>query len=103
MRLLKDDVLPPWAIFCFPDFKHATESPARPDDVALIGDDFILLAPVAIDGGYEGLLIAEQSASSQRRTASFEGRELEVLIPPFEGYVYAKAGVEIDLAMPPGP
>lgn len=101
MRLLKDGALPPWAMFCFADFKHATESLATSQDVALVGDDFILLAPVAIDGGYEGLLIAEHSASGKQRSASYEERELTVAIPAFEGYTYAKSGAEIDLIMQP--
>lgn len=99
MRLVKDGKLPPWAIFCFSDFKHATESPADVDQVAMIGDNFILLAPVEIDGGWEGLLVAEQVAAGKQVSAQYEGREVMVSIPPFDGYTFAKAGVEIDLVM----
>lgn len=100
MRLVKDGVLPPWAMFCFGDFKHAKEASAPASEVAIIGDAFILLEPTVIDNGYEGLLIAEQVCSAQVVKARFQEADITVKIPEFEGFTFAKAGVEVDLVNP---
>lgn len=97
MRLLEDGLLPAWAMFCFADFKHAKPSPASPEKIALIGEGFLLLSPAEITGGYEGLFIAEASASDQTRPARYEGSEFAVKLPKFSGYTYAKSGIELDV------
>lgn len=103
MRLIADKAMPPWALFCFTDFKHAEASAKDLSEVAIMGGDWILLDPVVLDGGFQGLLLAEHSASGQLRTGSFQEREVTVRLPSFEDFVLAREGVELDEITQPGP
>lgn len=103
MRLVEDKQMPPWALFCFSDFKHAEPSTLDQGQVAIIGDQWILLAPTAIDGGFSGLLIAEHAVSGQQLPGRYQGQDLVLQLPTFEDYVLAREGVELDEVKPPGP
>ena len=101
MRLVKDGQLPPWAVFCFSDFKHAEADPRPASEVAIIHANFILLAPVEIDNGYQGLLLAEHCVSLAEVDVSFDSKDLRLKLPEIEGYVVAKAEQELDLLTRP--
>lgn len=94
-RLLDDGLLPPWALFCFADFKDATASKRPSAEVAILGDGWILLAPIEIDGGFQGLLVAEQRVAGQTLQGAFMDEQVEVELPAFQEFVLAKAGVHL--------
>lgn len=100
MRLLKDNLIPPWAVFCFQDFKHATASSRPSSEVAMVGESFILLDPQEIDGGFVGLMLAEHTAASKVITVDYDGQHWQIQTPEFEDFVLAKAGTEVDLVRP---
>lgn len=95
-RLLADKLLPPWALFCFADFKGAEPSRRDASEVAIIGDGWILLAPAELDSGFSGLLLAEQRAAGTIATGSFAGQSVDVELPHFQEFVMAKAGVTLE-------
>ncbi len=101
MRLLSDGVLPAWAMFCYADFKGLEPSHAEAGTVAMISEHFILLAPVEIDGGYQGLMLAENVVSGQHVEVEFYEQKMVVSVPLFDDYVIAKGDVEVDLVRPP--
>jgi len=94
-RLLDDGVLPPWALFCFADFKGAEPSRRAAGEVAIMGDGWILLAPVEAEGGFTGLLLAEQHVAGQTLQGQWLDEPVEVELPPFQDFVIAKAGVHL--------
>lgn len=100
MQLVERDELPAWALFCFPDMKHGKGKPYS-GDPALAGDGLLLLAPVEIDNGFRGLLLAEQRVAGRAVRAVWNGDTYTVQVPRFEGYTVALAGSELDLLSPP--
>lgn len=96
MRLVTDKLMPAWALFCFTDFKHAEASPRDAEQVAIIGDGFVLLAPDLITGGFQGLLLAEHRVAGMEAEGAYMGGTVTVRLPQFEDFVLAKAGVELD-------
>lgn len=96
MRLVIEKMMPPWALFCFTDFKHAEASPRDAEQVAIIGDGFVLLAPDPITGGFQGLLLAEHRVAGMEVEGAYMGETVKVRLPLFEDFVLAKEGVELD-------
>lgn len=89
MFLVKEKMLPSWALFCFKDMK--TEA-TPPSFVAFICEDAILLAPQEEELGFKGLLIAQESASSETRTMTSPcGRTVELDIPHVKTKVIAES------------
>lgn len=100
MRLAEEGLLPPWALFAFADFKGTAPSKGEIEELALIGEGVVLLAPREIDDGLVGLLLAEQFVSGQEVTARFRGEDVRVNVPKFDGFTIAKSEAEIDLVRP---
>jgi len=96
MRLVVDKQLPPWALFCFSDFKHAEASKRPLEEVAIIGEQWLLLAPEPLEGGYQGLFIAEHVVSGKALLGAYRGQQVLLQLPTFEDYVLAREGVELD-------
>lgn len=103
MRLVTDKLMPPWALFCFTDFKWADPSPREAGQVAIIGDGWVLLAPQPIDNGFTGLLLAEHRAAGQEAEGIYLGERVTVRLPQFEDFVLAREGVELDRLGEPVP
>lgn len=103
MRLVKDNLMPGWALFCFGDFKHADASLRESSECAIIGESWMLLAPEQIDNGYTGLLLAEFPVSGKEITGVYREEVVTVKLPEFQDFVLAKEGVEIDELRPPIP
>ena len=101
MALVKASKLPAFALAFFSDFKGGRPTRREWQQLAMVGDDVVLLAPSEIEGGFEGTLLAENSASGEIRTLLHDGQEYVVQIPQFEDFVYASNQVEIDLIKPP--
>jgi len=64
LALIREELFPSWALFCYKDLS-ARSSGAIPPILAFISEDAILLAPIAVDDGFKGLLIAKEKASDQ--------------------------------------
>ena len=64
-----------------------------PEKVALIADDAILLHPRKKGKTYEGLLVAQESASDQVRVfRSTEGEEIKLRVPFIDTKLVAREG-----------
>lgn len=95
-QLIKDGMLPPWALFCYKDVvAHAGE--IAPSLIAFCHQDAILLAPKDMGNGMvEGLLIAKEAASEKNlKMQSPCGREIVIQMP----YVNTKFIAEEDVAL----
>lgn len=103
MALVREKELPVWALGFFSDFKHGAPTKRPTKELALIGKDIILLAPIEIHEGFEGTMIAEQSASEQTRTVMHNGMEWTIQVPKFEGMMFAQAGMTVDIIGSPEP
>jgi len=103
MALVHKKQLPPWALAFFSDFKHGAKTKRPISELVLLGTDAILLAPVDIEDGFEGLLIAEQSASGQVRSMRYQRMIFEVRIPEFDDYLKAENGIQVDIVSQPRP
>lgn len=99
MRLMKEGLMPPWALGFFSDFKHAEPSKRPVEEIAMVHEQFLLLAPVEIEGGWEGLMLAEHAVSGQQVEVSYQGGKVRILAPEFEDFVIVKAA-EVDLVRP---
>ena len=93
VELVKRHQYPAWALFCFKELSQSA-SGSPPSLLAYIGEDCMLLAPIASPGGYTGLLLATESASDQVRELSCpEGKTIKVKIPLVETKVVAEEDV----------
>ena len=101
MALVREKELPHWALGFFSDFKHGAITKRPTKELALVGEDVILLAPLEIHEGFEGTMIAEHSASEQIRTVMYNGMEWTIQVPKFEGMMFAQAAMTVDIIKPP--
>ena len=86
MALVREKRLPPWALFCFKDLSAAANAGYDPVEPALIAEDAILLHPRKVGpGSYEGLLIAMESASEERRSFTDSKGQVVSLRLPYVG------------------
>jgi len=82
--------LPTWAMFCYKDLASTAKESYKPAIAAFIGEDAILLHPRKVAGGWEGMLIAMESASEKRRTLKNDyGVSITVTIPTINTKVVA--------------
>ena len=66
LALIKQQKFPSWGLFCFKALQEAAaSSPIPPKDLALMADGAMLLAPVATDEGFSGMLICTEAASDK--------------------------------------
>lgn len=93
LDLLRRRLLPSWALFCYQAMSDAADPSYVPGEPALIADDVILLHPTKKGNGYEGLLIALESAGDQVRTfVSTKGVEVVLRVPYVETKAVAREG-----------
>lgn len=82
LAALNMGLLPSWALFCF---KEVTASASReyvPAVPLLFAEDAILLHPKRVEGGWYGMLIAQESASNRRVTFSDpDGKLFHLQVP----------------------
>ena len=97
MSLVKSKRLPPWALFCFKDLSASANAGYEPEEAGLVCDDAILLHPRQVgSNSYEGLLIAMESASEQRRDfVDSKGQVISLTLP----YVGTKFIAEEDVIL----
>lgn len=95
LHLAKRGQFPSWALGFFKELTmQATEgyTPALP---AFFAEDALLLHPVPAEGGYKGLLIAQESASEQTREFATPNGPILLNVP----HVYTKAIAEEDVIL----
>ena len=96
LQLVKMGKMPSWGLFCFSQLSAGADKTYLPDVCALIAEDAILLHPMRTGEGYEGLLIAQESASNQRRIFVDEhGSTIELTVPHIHTKVIATEGVTL--------
>ena len=66
LQLIKDKLLPPWALFCYKEIAPSATGRAGRLSI-LVSEDAVLVGPRKVEEGYKGLLIALESASGQTR------------------------------------
>ena len=87
---------PTWALFCFQDLKKSAVEGVKPDRLALIAEDALLLAPIRTEYGYIGFLIAMESASGKKRAfIDDKGETVYLTVPPVETKIVAREDAEL--------
>ena len=85
VELIKLNLLPSWALFCYKELASSASPGYIPGEPALIAEDAILLHPEQKPSGFSGLLIAMESAGDQVRTfTSTKGTEVVLRVPYIE-------------------
>ena len=95
--LIENKLLPAWALFVFSDMKKMKSSIPAPDPVAALGDGFVLLAPQPVNGGMEGLLIAEKRVSGQVIEVTLGRMKVKVTVPEFEEMLLAREDIFVGI------
>lgn len=84
VAMIKKGVFPSWALFCYkPLADAAAGNPIPPKDLYLMADGALLLAPLATEEGFSGMLICTEDASN--KVLSFwdeAGNHYELETPP---------------------
>lgn len=82
LEMAKKRQLPSWALFCFKEVTATASAAYTPSLCAFVAEDAMLLHPVKVGNGWEGMLIALESASEQQRTfVDDEGTKLVLRVP----------------------
>ena len=95
VKLIADKKLPSWALFCYKDLSRSALAGYEPEICALIAEDAILLHPEKVGANsYEGLLLAKESASGERRSFKNDfGEEIFLSVPQVGTKLIAQEGV----------
>lgn len=81
-ELIKIGKFPSWALFVYKDLIANCEDAKPPSNIALIGEDCIILAPSINEIECDGMLIALHSASEKiRNLKDLAGNEYKVRMP----------------------
>ena len=97
LELIRKKKLPSWALFCFKELSSSAAIDYVPGEPAFICEDAVLLHPVQKGSGYEGLLLALESAGDQRRVfTDSKGQEISLQLPYIETKVIARENVILD-------
>lgn len=97
IALVKAKRMPNWALFCYKDLAASASEDYVPLEPALIAEDALLLHPTQVGpNSWEGLLIAKESASEQRRKfVDSKGQVIALTVP----YVRTKFIAEEDIIL----
>lgn len=96
LALVAQRKMPTWALFCFQELRAAAEEGYVPDTCAFIAKDAILLHPTRTAEGWQGLLIAQESASEKYRTFTDDhDNTYHLQVPRVHTKVIAKEGVTL--------
>ena len=100
MALANTKKMPPFCLAFFSDFRGVEPSKAPDTELALVSPNFVLLAPIEIDGGFQGTMLAQIDVSGQQVECEWMGTTITVQVPEFNDFVIAKNNIEIDVVMP---
>ena len=88
--------LPNWALFCFKEVTASADPTYTPKICGFVAKDALLLHPVQNGNGWDGMLIAMESASDQLRTfVADDGTEVELRVPHVHTKIIAEEGVTL--------
>ena len=91
LALLEAKRLPSWALFCYKAFATSADPSYVPGEPGLVAEDAILLHPEPAGNGYQGLLIATESAGNQYRVFRHSnGNETRLYVPDIDSKVVAR-------------
>lgn len=95
VRLIEQKRLPSWTLFCYKELSSCALSGYEPETCALIAEDAVLLHPERVgQHSYEGLLLAQESASGKRRKfINDRGEEIILSVPQVGTKLIAQEGV----------
>jgi hypothetical protein len=96
LEMAKKGRLPSWALFCFREVTETASAAYKPAMCAFVAEDAMLLHPVKVGNGWEGMLIAQESASEQQRTFVDDGGQKYVLHVP---HVHTKVVCQEDVTL----
>lgn len=65
IALIQKRLFPSWALFCYKELASGSEGASAPPLLAFLSPTALLLAPVKVDGGYKGMLIAQEDAGNR--------------------------------------
>ena len=94
LLMAKKGLLPSWALFCFKEVTTHADPDYKPDVLALVSDDAVLIHPVRDELGYKGLLVARESAGETVRamTNPETGEVFNLRVPIVQTKVIAEEG-----------
>lgn len=96
--LIEMGQFPTWALFVYPDLKKRAADALPPEILCFQCEDAIVLAPSLEGRRIEGMLIASESASKQRRAMRSPcGKEVVVELPAVNGKFAANEEAELTL------
>jgi len=97
-KLIEMGHFPVWALFVYKDLIARADDAIAPEDLALIAEDAIILAPTYEDFECHGMLIAMESASDKvRRFSTVHGDFVELRMPKLQAKVSAIEDAAIKL------
>lgn len=107
LALIKARQFPTWALTFYEPLEAVGRHHAPPPTLALVASDAILLAPRLTPVGWQGFLIAEDTAAGQLRAFHPADRpdvETWLAVPgaPEPGAVWAAAAASLPTQLPPG-
>ncbi len=92
--MVNNGTFPSWALFCFKELLAMADPAYVPGIPGFVSEDALLLHPVKTDLGYQGLLIARESAGDQTRNFSDgKGNIVPLRVPPIHTKVVAEEDV----------
>lgn len=98
LLLQKQGLFPSWALFCFSELVSGAAPEYKPDIMAFIGEDALLIDPVIVGEVVTGFLIAQESASNQIRVMNDEnGNTYRIQMPKIETKIIAEEDVTLYL------
>lgn len=96
MELIKHEQFPSWALFVYPELKKRADNATPPEVLCYQCEDAMILAPDLTGNSVQGMLLARNTASTQRRTMHSPcGRSIVVVMPEILEKVEATEGVEL--------
>lgn len=89
-------LMPSWTLFCYKELVSSASQDYVPSDPLLVSTDAVLLHPMAVPGGYEGLLIAREAAGGKRLTfKNSKGDSFKLTVPPVNTKIVAMEDVTL--------
>lgn len=96
VELVKAGKFPDWSLFCFSALRESADPNYTPTILAFVAEDAILLAPTKSETGWNGLLIARESASQKSRVfTADDGSTIKLTLPYIETKVIAREGITL--------
>jgi len=97
MKLAKLRLLPSWSLFCFKGVTASASPAYDPETAAFMAEDAILLHPRKNGDGWEGMLIARETASLSTRTfVDDHGNTFSLKVPHIHTKVVCEEGVTLN-------